>query len=100
MKNRDRRKRYLLMSADSEVGTTEQREFVRIILQRYPGLDPKKMVWVGNSLILRTDHRTLPEMKLGLVVRAGGITMVPRRASGSISKLKRAAEPPTERKWS
>jgi hypothetical protein len=50
------------------------------------------MVWVGNSLIFRTDQLRLPEMKLSLVIRFGEVTLAPRSASGSISKLKRAAE--------
>jgi hypothetical protein len=64
---------------------------VRLLLQRYPDLDTKKMVWVGNSLIFRTDQLRLPEIKLDLVIRVGGVSLVPKSASGSISKLKRAA---------
>lgn len=63
-----------------------------MLLQRYPELDPKRMVWVGNSLIFRTDQHALPAMKLALVIRVGDATLVPRGASGSISKLKRAAK--------
>ena len=95
-----KRKRYLLLSSESEVGPEERKEAVRVLLQRYPDLDQKKIVWVGNSLIFRTDQFRLPEMKLGLVIRLGEAVMRPRSASGSISKLKRAAESPPRRKWS
>ena len=102
MKGAVRRKRYLLLTSESEVRPDDRKEAVRLLLQRYPELDPKKMVWVNNSLILRTDQLKLPEMKLGLAIRVGvSILLLPKRASGSISKLKRAAEPPAARtNWS
>jgi hypothetical protein len=87
-----RRKRYLLLSSEEVVGPSEQKEAVRLLLERYPDLDAKKMVWMGNSLIFRTDQLRLPEMKLNLVIRVGGAKLVPKSASGSISKLKRAAK--------
>jgi hypothetical protein len=52
------------------------------------------MVWLKNSLIVRTDHLTLPDFKGNLVVRSGEVSLTPRLASGSISKLKRAAGRP------
>ena len=87
-----KRKRYLLLTSETEVPQESRTELTRLLLQRYPDLDQKKMVWVGNSLIFRTDQLRLPEMKLSLVLRVGEVTLTPRMASGSISKLKRAAE--------
>ena len=95
-----KRKRYLLLTSETEVPQESRTELTRLLLQRYPDLDQKKMVWAGKSLIFRTDQLRLPEMKLSLVLRLSGVTLTPRMASGSISKLKRAAEPPTERQWS
>jgi hypothetical protein len=92
MTHPQKRKRYLLLSSEKEVSPSDQKEAVRRLLQRYPDLDMKKMVWVGNSLIFRTDQLRLPEMKLSLVIRFGEVTLAPKSASGSISKLKRAAE--------
>jgi len=88
-----KRKRYLLLSSDREIGPSGQKEAVRLLFERYPDLDPKKMVWVGSSLIFRTDQLRLPEMKLSLIIKVGEATLVPESASGSISKLKRAAKP-------
>jgi hypothetical protein len=87
-----KRKRYLLLSSDKEIGLPGQKEAVRLLFERYPDLDPKKMAWVGSSLIFRTDQLRLPEMKLNLVIRVGEATLSPKSASGSISKLKRAAK--------
>ena len=95
-----KRKRYLLLTSESEIGPEDRKEAVRILLQRYPDLDQKKMVWTGNSLIFRTDQLRLPEMKMGLVIRLGDAVLAPESASGSISKLKRAAQSPPRRKWS
>jgi len=92
-----KRKRYLLLTSETDVPLESRAELTRLLLQRYPDLDPKKMVWVGKSLIFRTDQLRLPEMKLSLVLRLGDLTLTPTMASGSISKLKRAAKSPTER---
>lgn len=87
-----RRKRYVLLTADGEVGPEAQRELLRVILERYPVLDRKKTVWVENSLIIRTDQLTLPEIRENLAISAGGVSLTPRLSSGSISKLKRVAQ--------
>ena len=100
MKKAQKRKRYVLMAPDSELGPEERSEAVRMLVQRYPDLDQRKIVWVGGSLIFRTDQFRLPEVKIGLTIRMGEKVMVPVSASGSISKLKRAAESPPVRKWS
>lgn len=89
-----RRKRYVLLSADSDVDAEAQKELVRALLELFPRLDQRKMVWLKDSLIVRTDHLTLPDFKGDLVVRAGKASLRPRLASGSISKLKRAAGRP------
>lgn len=94
-----RRKRYVLLSSETEIGPVERKDAVRLLLQRYPDLDQRKMVWVADSLIFRTDHLKLPEMKIGLAIRVGDAVLLPRLASGSISKLKRAAESASRRKW-
>ncbi len=94
-----RRKRYLLLTSDGEVPQESRPDLTRLLLRRYPDLDPKKIVWVGRSLIFRTDQLRLPEMKASLVLRLGELTLTPKMASGSISKLKSAAEPPKEREW-
>lgn len=99
MTRSERRKRYVLLASQRELDPLEQKEAIRLLLQIYPNLDPKKMVWVGKSLIFRTDQRTLPGIKLSLEVRVGDVTLSPTRASGSISKLKRAAQSTAERKW-
>jgi hypothetical protein len=95
-----KRKRYLLLASETEIPKESRAELTRLLLQRYPDLDQKKMAWVGKSLIFRTDQVRLPEMKLSLVLKLGDVTLTPTMASGSISKLKRAAELPTEREWS
>lgn len=95
-----KRKRYLLLTSEVDVPQESRAELTRLLLQRYPDLDQRKMVWIGRSLIFRTDQLRLPEMKLSLALRSGDVSLTPRMASGSISKLKSAAEPPTERKWS
>jgi hypothetical protein len=95
-----KRKRYLLLASETEIPKESRVELTRLLLQRYPDLEQRKMVWVERSLIFRTDHVRLPEMKLSLVLKLGDVTLIPKMASGSISKLKRAAEPPTELEWS
>lgn len=91
MRDRSRRKRYVLLSGDGPADAETRKELVRLVLQRQPGVDPKKTVWVGDSLIIRTDQLTLPEIKAGLAVKYGGVTLKSSLSSGSISKLKRAA---------
>ena len=91
MTHPQKRKRYLLLSSETEVSPEAQKDAVRLLLQRYPDLDTKKMVWEGNSLIFRTDQHRLVEMKLNLELRVGDVLLLPKSASGSISKLKRAA---------
>lgn len=94
-----RRKRYVMLAAARELDPPEKKEAVRLLLQMYPDLDPKKMVWVGKALIFRTDQRTLPGIKLSLEIRVGDATLRPARASGSISKLKRAVQSTAEGRW-
>jgi hypothetical protein len=48
MTHPQKRKRYLLLSSEKEVSPSDQKEAVKRLLQRYPDLDTKKMVWVGN----------------------------------------------------
>ncbi len=85
------RKRYLLLSGDRPVDPESQKEITRLIFQRYPDLGKNRVVWVNGSLIVRTDHLRLPEMKESLAMKAGGVELVTRRVSGSIGKLKRLA---------
>jgi hypothetical protein len=97
VKKGQRRKRYLLLSSARALDALEQKEVVRQLLQMYPDLEARKMVWADDGLIFRTDQLRLPEMKLSLRIRIGEVEMVPKLASGSISKLKRAAKSSTER---
>lgn len=86
-----KRKRYVLLSSDRELTNEDRKEAIRLLLLRYPDLDQRKVVWVKNSLIFRTDQFRLQEMKIGMVIRVGEGLLTPWKASGSISKLKRAA---------
>ncbi len=95
----ERRKRYVLLSSPRGLSAPEQKEAVRLLLQVYPDLDTKKMVWVGSSLIFRTDQWTLPGIKLSLEIKVGNVILRPGKASGSISKLKRAAQSTADGKW-
>jgi hypothetical protein len=49
------------------------------------------LVWLERSLIVRTDNRRVEEMKESLRLKVGGVQLVGRRVSGSISKLKKLA---------
>jgi hypothetical protein len=60
-----------------------------MIFERYPDLGKNRVVWLRDSLIVRTDHRRLTEMELTLSMKVGETSLVTRRVSGSISKLKR-----------
>jgi hypothetical protein len=60
-----------------------------MIFERYPDLGKNRVVWLKDSLIVRTDHLRLTEMELTLAMKVGETTLVTRRVSGSISKLKR-----------
>ncbi|MDA4113411.1 MAG: hypothetical protein OK474_05125 [Thaumarchaeota archaeon] len=60
-----------------------------MIFEMYPDLGKNRVVWFGDSLIVRTDHLRLPEMEQTLAMRVGETALVTRRVSGSISKLKR-----------
>lgn len=88
-----------MLCSSGELTLADQKEAVRRLLQLYPNLDSRKMVWVGNSLIFRTDQWTLPEVKISLEIRVGNATLRPRKASGSISKLKRAAQSTADGEW-
>ena len=63
-----------------------------MIFERYPDLGKNRVVWLRDSLIVRTDHLRLPEMEQTLAMRVGETALVTRRVSGSISKLKRLVE--------
>ena len=63
-----------------------------MIFERYPDLEKNRVVWLRDSLIVRTDHLRLPEMEQTLAMRVGETALVTRRVSGSISKLKRLVE--------
>jgi hypothetical protein len=63
-----------------------------MIFERYPDLGKNRVVWLGDSLIVRTDHLRLAEMEQALAMRVGETALVTRRVSGSISKLKRLVE--------
>ena len=60
-----------------------------MIFERYPDLGKNRVVWLRDSLIVRTDHLRLAEMEQTLAMRVGETALVTRRVSGSISKLKR-----------
>lgn len=87
------RKRYLLLSSDRPVDAETQKEFTRMIFERYPDLGKNRVIWLNGSLIVRTDHLRLAEMQQSLAMTAGGTALATRRVSGSISKLKRLVGP-------
>ncbi len=84
-------KRYLLLSSDRPVDEETQKEFTRMILERYPDLGKNRVVWTMGRVIVRTDQLRLAEMERTLAMSAGGFVLAPKRVSGSISKLKRLA---------
>jgi hypothetical protein len=86
-----KRKRYLFLASSGPTDEEARKEFTRIILERHPGLDRKKMVWLDQGVIVRTDPEGLLEMKWGPAFRVGATELVTKSASGSISKLKRMA---------
>ena len=86
-----KRKRYLFLSSNGPTDAETRKEFTRLVLERNPSLEKKKMVWLDGGLIVRTDVEHLVEMKGGPAFRVGGTELVTRSASGSISKLKRMA---------
>ena len=63
-----------------------------MIFERYPDLGKNRVVWVKDSVIVRTDHIRLAEMEQTLSMRIGETALVTRRISGSINKLKRLVE--------
>ncbi len=87
------RKRYLLLSSDGPVDAEKQKEFTRMIFERYPDLAKNRVIWLNGSLIVRTDHLRLAEMQQSLVMTVEGTSLATRRVSGSISKLKRLVGP-------
>jgi len=86
-----KRKRYLFFSSSGPTDAESRKEFTRLVLERHPGLDRRKMVWLDGGLIVRTDVEHLIEMKWGPAFRVGETLLATERASGSISKLKRMA---------
>ena len=82
------RKRYLLFSSDGPVDGETQKEFTRLILERYPKMK-KGVIWFEGSLIVKTNHFQVAEMERSLALTVGDKSLVPARVSGSISKLKR-----------
>jgi hypothetical protein len=91
MTTRRAHKRYLLLSGDGPVDEETQKEFTRMILERYPDLAKNRVVWTKGRVIVRTDQLRLAEMERTLAMSAGGTVLAPMRVSGSISKLKRLA---------
>jgi hypothetical protein len=86
-----RRKRYLLLASKGPTDEETRKELTRLVLERHPGLEKKKMVWLDGGLIVRTDAEHLIGMKWGPPFRVGEAELVSASASGSISKLKRMA---------
>jgi hypothetical protein len=62
---------------------------MRLILERYPPMPRKRIVWLENGLIVRTDNVRLAEMKESLALKVGETELQTWRVSGSIGKLKR-----------
>ena len=85
-----KRKRYVLFASSGQTSPEERKELSRLILERHTAVD-KKMVWMDQGLIVKTDAAHLIEIKGGPVLRFGEIELVARCTSGSISKLKRMA---------
>lgn len=85
------RKRYIILRSDGPVDAETRKEFTRMVRERYPDLAKNRLVWLEDALIVRTDQNRLKEMERTLALRAREVQLVPMRASGSISKLKRLA---------
>jgi hypothetical protein len=90
--SRHTRKRYLLLSGERQVDPETQKEFTRLVLEKYPDLGRNRVIWFRGSLIVRTDQVRLAEMEQALAMKVGETRLTPRRVSGSISKLKREAQ--------
>jgi len=88
---RPARKRYLLLSGDQPIEPDTQKEISRLVFETYPNLAKNRVIWYEGSLIVRTDQLRLAEMEQTLAVKVGDTKLMPRRVSGSISKLKREA---------
>jgi len=86
-----KRKRYVFLSSSEPTDEETRREFTRLVLERHPSLEKKKMLWLDGGLIVRTDVEHLIEIKWGPAFRVGHAELVTKSASGSISKLKRMA---------
>jgi hypothetical protein len=86
-----KRKRYLFLSSSGPTDAEMRKEFTRLVVERHPSLEKKKMLWLDRGLIVRTDVEHLIEMKWGPAFRVGDTELVTVSASGSISKLKRMA---------
>ena len=86
------RKRYLLLTSNRTIDPQTRSELNRLILERYPHFE-RKLVWLDKGLIVRTDLRNLPGMKVALALTVGETQLQTRSVSGSISKLKRMVNP-------
>ncbi|MDA4123049.1 MAG: hypothetical protein OK456_07720 [Thaumarchaeota archaeon] len=86
-----KRKRYVFLETSNPTDVEVRKELTRLVLEKHPSIDRKKMVWVERGLIVRTDPEHLIEMRTGDRVKFGETEMVSRLTSGSISKLKRMA---------
>jgi len=49
-----------------------------MIFERYPDLGKNRVVWVKDSVIVRTDHIRLAEMEQTLAMRIGETALVTR----------------------
>jgi len=85
-----KRKRYLLLRSGRPINEDARKEFTRLILQRFPDIE-RKLVWLEEGLIVRTDVERLSAVKAALALTVGDIQLETRSVSGSISKLKRMA---------
>jgi len=83
-----KRKRYLLLTSGTSVGTEEQKELTLLILERFPDME-RRLVWLERGLIVRTDAERLAEVKVALALKVGEVRLETKSVSGSISKLKR-----------
>ena len=85
------RKRYLLLSTDSEVNDEFKDEVLRMMAERHPEVRKNHVVWLEKGFIVRSTNTAVEGLGVEFQL-AARLKTEPRRTSGSISKLKKLVE--------